>query len=159
MLETIVSTIICNTYELEFRKRDGQSEVKSECMQVSFSIPVDHDTEAGYRWLELRIMWTGYVGVFMRECADVIPIEGIDDENDCLKKGYEYTKSATKWRCLSCHDSCWRSDGVQRFMYDNAQRILHSKTSRFSHWYDRIDLTEREMDAFRTIEQERGIGT
>ena len=146
MLEWMLTKVICDTYEKEFRSNPDQS----LAMSIPISIHIDHEKEDGYRHLELLIMWKGYVGVFVRETYTVIPLEGIDHENDCLKEGYDYSEGQTEWQCLSCHDSCWRSDGVERFIFKNRERL--SGFSTISGWYKTVNLSEEELEKFRRIE-------
>ena len=57
-----------------------------------------------------------------------------------------------KYNCLSCHDSCWRSDGVETFIkkyYDKLIRI-----DGLSNWYEKIEVTEEIDNQFRQIERE-----
>lgn len=151
MLEGILSKIICETYEREFRHK--QEKDKYIAMKISFSIPIDYKKEEGYRYLELLVMWEGYVGVFLREGYNVVPIEGVDFGKDSLKKGYEYKEGVTDWKCLSCHDSCWRGDGIERFVFENRERL--NSIRQLFNWYEKIELTEKENEFFRGIERER----
>jgi len=145
MLESIISTIICDTYEKQFRSNPDTS----LAMKITFSLPIDYDKEEGSRAIELMLMYKGYVGVFSREIFSVVPREGIDFEKDCLKQGYEYKDGFTEWKLLSCHDSCWRSDGVDRFIFTNSKRLSYIKT--LFNWYTEEHLTEREQGEFRKL--------
>jgi hypothetical protein len=151
MLTNILSKIICDTYEKEFRHK--QEVGKYLAMKITFDMPIDYNTEEGYRWIELLLIWEGYVGVFVREHWNIMPIKGIDYKNDCLKKGFDYIEGNTEWKILSCHDSCWRGDGVERFVFNNRDKFLGIKT--FFKWYERIELTEEENNKFRMIERGR----
>lgn len=78
--------------------------------------------------VELLLIWTGYVGVFER----------------INKK---------EWKCLSCHDSCWRVDGVEHFIskyYEQIRRI----EGLFS-WFEKIDINKEMDNMFREIERNR----
>jgi hypothetical protein len=40
--------------------------------------------------------------------------------------GVYVRKGKGKWSCVSYHDSCWRSDGVERFLFDHRDDIHFS---------------------------------
>lgn len=70
--------------------------------------------EEGYRNLEIVIYAPhNYVQVWVRETANVIPHEDMEyneaDDEMYIKKGKDYTKSATPWEMVADHDSAWRS--------------------------------------------------
>ena len=41
-----------------------------------------------------------------------------------------YIQKGKKWECISYHDSCWRSDGVETFLFENRDDIYFDFLSR-----------------------------
>jgi hypothetical protein len=179
MLTNIISKIICDTYDKQFRYKtyseccneeitipDYNTSKKpitvcSKChkvcntngkivvgMKVKFGLSIDYDKEDGYRSMELLLLWKGYVGVFKREYWD---IEVKVSETD-LSQNYK-TKGNSPWECLSCHDSCWRYDGVQKFVFENREKL--SYITSLINWYEPVILNEKENKVFGDIERKR----
>lgn len=76
--------------------------------------------------IELLLIWEGYVGIFVNNNG--------------------------KWTCLSCHDSCWREDGVNRFLSEYIDQLLHIDFT--CGWYGKIKISEID-ETLRKIERER----
>jgi hypothetical protein len=125
MLTNILSKIICDTYEQEFRRK--QEPDKHIAMKIRFITYKDTG-------LELLLTWEGYVGVFFREI----------NLTSGIKKA---------WHILSCHDSCWRSDGVDSFIFEHREDI--NCIIGLFNWYEKIELTEQENQELRKIEKAR----
>lgn len=100
----------------------------------------DDERHKRYHSYELLIYGkTNYVGVYMRET-----LSHPDHETD--------------WYCLACHDSCWRSDAVERF-FDNAEKyiigFMPPRSGLFNHPFDHIDISEEEVVVLRAAEKAR----
>lgn len=137
MLDSILSRIICTEYQRHFQRR-LQEEAKlwphTKGLLVRFSISRDHEREEGYREFHLLVYGEkNYVGVYTQECWDVAPI----DENGELTGDYE--KGSSEWTVHGYHDSCWR-DAVGRVLFSNSSRLNTVLSSRFSEWYELIEI-------------------
>ena len=142
MLQWMLRQVIQDTYEKEFGHKNGQE--GKNVMQFDISLNLDHDKEDGYRWIEVRLAWSGYVGVFIRECWNVVPVEGLDPDDDAgLLPGFDYKIGSTPWDCLSCHDSCWASDGLYMIFSKYADKMGHFRN--LGNWYTSTPLTP-ELD-------------
>lgn len=137
MWENIIADIICDTFERHVG-RNQCNKPEPKAMLIDFRVHVDHSKEDGYRHAQLIIYGhTNYVQVWKKETWDVIPIEDLEDEDDGgPKPGKDYVKGETEWKLMSEHDSCWRSDGVQRFLWDIRDKV--SILSRIGQWYEII---------------------
>lgn len=138
-MRSIVASIICSEFQREFRDQRRWG----ECMVVTFPLTLDYAKEDGYRHLDVRIHApSNYVRVEARERWNVIPLEGLtDEEYPHVKPGYEYSEGASPWKQYSYHDSGWR-DGVESILAEFAQRIITIQTLWGSNgWYD----TEKAM--------------
>lgn len=149
MMIHLIRSVICQTYEKEFRRKPG---FEKTAMKITFNLYIDHSKEEGYRYLDLIIMFHGYVGVFIRERSTLVPIEALDGD-DGLKPGYDYVDTVGDWQCLSCHDSCWTSDGVNRLIWEYRDKL--SSFSGLGDWYSKVELTQEEYDSFVNVERER----
>lgn len=78
-------------------------------------------------------------------------------ESNYVSVHYRESKTLDKygpWQHLSCHDSCWRSDGVDRFLSLFKDRIatlgwhdgIGSNT-----WYTKREISEKEAKELREI--------
>lgn len=86
------------------------------------------EKEDGYRHVELLIYAPyNYVGVFIRENWNVISLDDLEYDEESgeqyIKKGKDYSQGVGEWRRLSYHDSCWRSDGVDRLLHEYKDRL------------------------------------
>jgi len=148
-MENIVSNIICTTFENEVKRWQTKNE-KQFAMMVSFSLSLDYDKEEGYRHLDILIYGPmNYVGVLVRERWTIIPIDELDGE-DSLKPGCDYREGDSGWLFASYHDSCWTSDGVQRTIYKNRDRINCLSTG-LGEWYKKIEMTPELLETFHNI--------
>lgn len=134
----ILSSIICS----EFENKVGRWQCKNVtpfAMKVSLRLSVDYSIEEGYRNLHILIYGPmNYVGVYIKEDWTVIPVDEIEDE-DSLKPGCDYRKGETGWKVISYHDSCWRTDGVDRILHLHRDRI--SGIDSLSYWYKVSEIT------------------
>ena len=134
MLEWIIDHIICDEYHNAFRATNC-----TDAMKLSFHLRIDYEREEGYRNLEL-FLWSdsNYVGVFCRETWNV-----------CDLNTRKATEGKSELRLLAFHDSCWRSDGVERFIFANSARF--GGLSCLSHWYSRVNDPELIAEFKRLI--------
>jgi hypothetical protein len=97
----IISGLICDAFEaLGLR---GQP---SRAMTVQFRRSADGPGGAEAATLALHAPMN-YVGVYLREGDFMRPPRDLGGE----------------WKVLAYHDSCWRGDGVERFILDNRDEL------------------------------------
>lgn len=138
-MKNIVSNIICSEFENNVGRWQNKNE-KMFAMKMTFRLNNDWDIEEGYRHLQVLIFGPmNYIGVFVKEDWTVIPVDELDDDGDCLKKGCEYRIDETDWKMISYHDSCWRSDGVDRILSIQEDRLNGLDFS--AHWYEKVEIS------------------
>lgn len=102
MLDNILSTIICYTFDDLIGRMQWKKHLEGETMhgmEITFKLhEVDYTKdESLYPSVQLLIFAeSNYVGVFYRES--------------------ETRDEYGEWLHLSCHDSCWKGDGVDLFI-------------------------------------------
>ena len=136
MLSNLLSDIVCQ----EFMSRVGKNQARQaepKAMLISFTLSPKSDEE-GYRYLDLLIYGPmNYVGVFVRERWNVIPVADLvgedGDERPAPGKGYQ--KGSSEWVKVCYHDSGWR-DGVRQVLYEHGDRL--NTFSGISSWYETI---------------------
>jgi hypothetical protein len=103
---------------------------------VSFGTTHDYSTFEGYSYRDLLIYApSNYVGVYTRERSNLAPL---DKEGEiCGDYNYHYGV----WQSMSYHDSCWREDGVKRFIY-TYQDVLNVFSGSSRDWYEVITAPE-----------------
>ena len=139
MLEHLLSDVICITYLKERTLNPGKA------MLIDFSSKINYDTEEGYRHRQLLLYAPrdgSYIQVWQRETWDVIALEDTEDSDDddgemVPKRGKGYTEGASEWKLMSYHDTCWRSDGVQRFVQEHSDKLM--VFSGLGKWYEFVD--------------------
>lgn len=138
-MKNTVSNIICS----EFENNVGRWQIKKEtmyAMKLTFRLSNNWDMEEGYRHLQMLIFGPmNYIGVFVKEDWTVIPVDELDDEEDCLKEGCDYRTGDTDWKMISYHDSCWTSDGVDRILSLHSARLNGLDFG--PHWYEKIEVS------------------
>jgi hypothetical protein len=81
-----------------------------------------------------------------------------------IQKGKLNGSSYGKWDCVCYHDSCWRSDGVDRFLWENHEDIhfcIFPNTKGFDTIETLTDaihiikLDEVQLDGFRQIRKKK----
>lgn len=133
----LLRDVIAQTFEERVGRDEIQKAAKRQnprgecdtpkCLRVSFKLRVDHAIEEGYRHLDIVIFAPHhYVGVYTRERWDTIAIADMEDDDGELvpKRGKDYTKGASTWKRYSYHDSCWRSDGIERILLEYEDKIV-----------------------------------
>jgi hypothetical protein len=136
----LVTKVLVQTFEEKVGKHQiHNKDGKRRALKVVFSLTIDHEKEDGYRFLDLIIYGPmNYVGVYARERWNVIPLEDLEDEDDGgPKPGKNYVEGAEKWKRIAYHDSCWRTDGVHRLLFENRLKITSFSGSSF---YEVIDV-------------------
>lgn len=124
MLSTIISTIICETFDkANLRMQNNHSPKRG--MYLPFTTKIDYENEEGYRWKDL-LLYAGsnYVGVYTRDRCDI------------WKNGAR-TFDMTLWESLGYHDCEWRGV-VDRFLFVNSD-ILNG-VGKLSNWYELIEI-------------------
>lgn len=165
MLENMVASMICQEFEHNVGRKQSHNE-KQIAMKLTFRLSNDYDLEEGYRHLQVLIYAPyNYVAVFVKEDWTIIPVDELDDENDCLKKGCNYREGDTGWKMISYHDSCWRTDGIDRIIQSHRDRLNGLDTigetcvvngkSFTGHWYSTVEVTgdlKKEMEKMMSRE-------
>jgi hypothetical protein len=141
MLQYILGTIICDEFEKNIGGMQWKKHLDGEpmhCMEMTFKLhEVDH-RDSLYPGAQLLIFGaSNYIGVYFRESES-------RDEFD-------------PWQHLSCHDSCWRSDGVDRFLsrYRDRMAVLgwHGGICN-NQWYLKREVSLEEAVQLREITRE-----
>ena len=135
----------------------------SEAMLLKVDLSINHDKESGYRWREILIFGPmNYIGVWMRDCWNVIPLEDLqwdeEQQDDVIKPGRNYKAGNSEWQCLSYHDSCW-GDAINR-LFSNTSGEIQSLRIPLGHegWYERLTLDAEKIRHLLDIEAERRHG-
>lgn len=133
----------------QFEKSPGRHSDKA--MLIEFRKSIDYNREEGYRRSEMMIYApTNYVQVWVRDCWNVIPLADMTDEDDAVPlPGKGYVRGSSEWTILSDHDSCWRDDGVRRYIYQNADELQGFGTLRLNSWYEIINPPREELKALK----------
>jgi hypothetical protein len=156
MLSNILSTIICQEFEKNPTfKTPGYLSSVDTAMRVDFRLAVNSAVEEGYRHLSLLIFGAGsnYIKVFARLRWTVIEIADLDGDDNIRKP---YTEGETPWILLSDHDSCWRSDGVERVIAQYSDRLSTLEWMGSSNgWYTAMKLTEDEIKSLAKLWRNR----
>lgn len=138
MVDYILRSIICNEFELNVGRHQYQEDLNGDPMhgmQLTFCL---HEVKPGdwlYPKAQLLIFAaSNYVGVYYRTS--------------------ETREEFGPWQHLSNHDSCWRDDGVDRFLRMFGDRIatLDWHGNLGSHrWYTKRVVTKEFYDQLREI--------
>ncbi len=139
----ILQTIICYTFD-DFigrmqwkRQQDGEPMYG---MEITFRLhETDYDREARYPGVQLLIFAeSNYVGVYYRESE--------------TRDEYE------PWKHLSRHDSCWKGDGVDRFLHLFEERIAGLGWNGGicnNKWYLKREISKQEAEGLRETTRQR----
>ena len=134
MLNYILKEIICNTFEQELRRHQYQINNPGKCFHVSFDLYINDEEESGRRWVEFLIYApTNYVAVFYNEGWNIF----LEDR--------QYI-SNSHWDLLSYHDSCWREDGVDRFLSNYAGKLSSIDFFVGEKWYSIRDVPKEIVE-------------
>jgi hypothetical protein len=140
MLTNIISDIICEEYEKNFRRKRHESEGIHAGMMIQFRSdpPTGHDDSIYHHTDLLLYTRTNYVGVYSRE------------------RWNPHTRNVageSPWQVHCYHDSCWRSDGVGSFIFQNRDRLHGLDT--FCRWYLTMPVNEEFEALLKSIRDER----
>lgn len=107
-----LTSLLVSAIDQTFMEKVGKFQ-PNKYGKMTITLPTSLNEE-GYRDLEIVIYAPmNYVQVWTRETANVISHEDMEyneaDDEMYVKKGKDYTKSATPWEKVSDHDSAWRS--------------------------------------------------
>ena len=136
MLQTLLQQVI----EFEFARHVGRPETPQQMMLVRVKVPVPGGFE-GYAQKTLVIYApSNYVQVWSRQEWDMVPSEGLlDNEEEGLKEGY--VKGSTPWTKLAHHDSCWR-EGVREFTQSLENALSFHESFWSKSWYVMVSVPE-----------------
>lgn len=151
-MKNIVSNIICT----EFEKNVGRWQTRNVsqfAMKITFRLSNNWDLEDGYRNLQILIYGPmNYIGIFVKEDWTVIPVDEVEDDE--LKEGCEYRIGETDWKMISYHDSCWRTDGVDRILSHHSDRIIGLDDS--THWYEKVEISGKLLEQIEKMTSREG---
>lgn len=149
MLTNIVSAMICGVVD-ELRRREGPfKEVPRDisfgsydeyALEFHFSLNLDYAKEEGYRNLMI-IVWprTNYVAVFTQESWTLW--EPKEDVGVSELKRWSY------------HDSCWRSDGIDRIIFEYREKIncVSGRNTSTARFYSLVKLTPNQIAQYNEL--------
>jgi hypothetical protein len=144
MLSTILSDIICAEFTNVFR--NGPKAIPPALpygMMIQFRSepPTGHD-DSIYHHTDLLLYGKhNYIGVYKRE------------------RWNPHTRNAegqTDWEVLCYHDSCWRTDGVSSFIFQNRERLDGLDT--FCNWYLKFPISDTLEATLKAIRDKRYNG-
>jgi len=139
MLTWILSHIIENTFETEVGKDQYKNEEK-KCLDVIFSLYQEEKENVHYPKLVLRIFAEhNYVAVLTKETWKDDEGEGKDSE----------------WKLYSYHDSCWRTDGVDRVISDYQYKLNTIGEAFKKKWYEITTLLPQDIDEIKKIRRKK----
>ena len=154
MLTNIVSSMICDIVD-DLRRRQGAFKdvpglggsgtlpYDDMALEFTFSLNIDYANEEGYRNLKI-IVWpkTNYVAVFTQE--DWTLWEPKEDEGVSELKRWSY------------HDSCWRTDGINRIIFEYREKLNCVSVRNTSGFYSLVKLTPEQMNVYNELIRNRG---
>jgi len=136
MLTNILSNIIGTEYETQINSwRERKSgEISKVAMSIIFAVNPEAPLEIlpeGSPWedcrypkIEMLIYGkTNYIGVFIREKI-------------------LHPKQESPWFLVSKHDSCWRSDGVNKVLHAFREHLINISEPFGKNWYKRIEVDD-----------------
>lgn len=127
---SILSKIICEEYarnirrNKEYIRKDGRLG-KGMLIRILISEKQDYSRD---KYLEILLFGSGYVTVLHREVNRTPKII-----------------SNRPWIKDSCHDSCWRGDGVEYVISKYSQEKDLNFIGDFIGWYELVDMSEKDQ--------------
>jgi hypothetical protein len=156
MLQWVLRTIICYEFEKNVGRNqavrlasdsDKYSDQPMFGMLMNFCLYNVSDDQEYPKVQMLIFAPMNYVGVYYRE--SIRDACGPDDESD---------DRYTEWKRLSYHGSCWRDDGVDRFLSQFGPRIntldwhKNQETNMLNNeWYERFLVSEELAKVLRAL--------
>lgn len=160
MITNILSDIICDTFENEVGRWQAKED-EPKALEVVFSTRIDYEKEEGYRGVHLLIYGEhNYVGVFKRDWWRVIDRDKIEYDEETGEESWpdeHFREDMSEWEMLSYHDSCWRSDGVDRFIFANRDKLSTIGTP-LKRWFNIIPMTpelQEQLETAYKVKRER----
>ena len=148
MMMYLVEGLLAHAFKKEFGKWQSKKEEKDRRgMIVALTLSTDYEKEEGYRNLHIFLYGEcNYIKVLKRETWDVAPIKQEMYNGHNLPGGEigEYEKGASDWELLVDHDSCWKSDGLHRVLWEYRERIVTFSSNFGFEPYSGISLAEAE---------------
>lgn len=148
MLTNCLTDIICSTFmtnELRNQRRFGLG-THGNMMTVVFRRHIDYTVEDGYRYIELVLYApTDYVLVAARQTWRVLDVRGLDQDHDgewVIPKDRGYISGKGPFMVCSYHDSCWRTEGVNRVITAIESKVLGMHAPRGERWYSIVPVTD-----------------
>jgi len=146
MISYILRSIICDEFEKNIGRMQWQRHLNGEpmyAMQMDFKLHERDYRDNLYPHAQLLIFSASSApGVYVRESKSRDEFE--------------------PWRHLSEHDSCWRYDGVERFIKHYQDRMatlgFHGGMFGSNEWYDRVEISEEMYQQLRNITKETREG-
>lgn len=128
MLHSALANIICTTFERHCgvwqSKKEREHRVALLVTFRMYGTWLPELEKHTLRAAQLAVYAPmNYVGVAWREGPRVHPTSFVQ------------TDPVTPWTKLSYHDSCWRSDGVERFLWDERDQIAYIDDMFSDDWY------------------------
>lgn len=147
MLSSILTNIITQEFDACEAARPN---INNKAMLITFassSVP-RFDVAATHYHTDLLIYVepnSNYVGVYERDWWT--PYYG---------KGKEFI-GTDPFKCVAYHDSCWRNDGVGKFINVNEKKLicLDFIASRGKGWYQTIQINDAMQRAFKEIRKRK----
>lgn len=141
MLSHILRNIICDEFERNVGRKQWEKHIAGKpmhCMEMTFRLSeVDHSNPRFPQAQLLIFAASNYVGVYYRES--------------------ETRDNYAPWQHLSYHDSCWRGDGVDRFIsrFEDRMAILgwHEGLGTNT-WYLKREVSKEEAEHLREVTRE-----
>jgi hypothetical protein len=140
MTSTLVSQLLCHIFKEEAGTDQLRApEQERRALLVSTNTKIDYDKEEGYRYADM-VLYAGYnyVQVWVRTRWNVAPLPPEDVEWE--DHDWQYDEGSSPWERWSFHDSCWRSDGVDKFLRSFEHLGFNGLSFRAP--YDVIDLVK-----------------
>lgn len=142
MLHHVLKSIITETFETEVGKGhrfdDPDLDKKMPSMHMKVRLHSDHDK---YQYHDAHLIICGPCNyVYVARQDDLIDNDGAQEIRPLEILGY--------------HDSCWR-DAIDRFLWDNKDDIYGMQGGKIFDWYEKIELSLKEVDYLGLVEKWR----
>lgn len=140
LFSSVLSEIICSEFDKSFQW--DKKNLRDLGMMVKFRI--NRESSDSPNSLQLFI-WgsSNYIGAFVRVSS--------------VMESEKLFLPDNEWHCLAYHDSCWRSDGVERLMRVFGNSIIHLDTLFLGerNWYQTWAVSELTAKHFISVRNAR----